>query len=293
MANRKTARLAYRHPPPIPRITQPADWHRFFSLFGLACNKLLSSYRFISHPFSNSQPTVSNSRETNMNRLFVFLRQTTGTLILAVLTISLLVIFLNGGVGAIPASSNVNSVASSSTIVDTTDTEGQSKVIQVPYLTQGYTQWCFQTSLAMVLRYFGKDVLPADIALVRNQQPRQTVGLLDLLSGWADSYVSQWSELSFREDPFDSWSWEQYKTNIDANHPVIVSSFGFPGHTVVVVGYMEDSGSRYLYIHDPSGYLSQWKWHTGRIAFVKVPWSKFSGFFWPPLLVVNSVVVSP
>lgn len=167
----------------------------------------------------------------------------------------------------------------------------QQKILAVPYLSQGKTDWCFQTALAMVLQYWGKDVQPSDIASAQNREPTQSTSLLDSASGWARSYVSRWPDLRLQQDIVRTWSFEDYRSRIDGDEPVIVSNFGFPGHTVVVVGYSVEDGQHYLYLHDPSGYLTDFKWGLHELAFARVGWGAFAAPFSVPVLVHHAVVV--
>ena len=72
---------------------------------------------------------------------------------------------------------------------------------------------------------------------------------------------------------------------IDARTPVIVSTFGLPGHTLVVVGYSIGLEERYLYVHDPSGYFSRHAWGSNRVKFAKIKWSVFSRYDWARIVI--------
>lgn len=191
------------------------------------------------------------------------------TVALTVLSVSLLTIFSSGAPAAV-------SQDSPSVIVLGT---GKYRVLRVPYLSQGTTSWCFQTSLAMVLRFQGKDVSVEDIANATRHRPNQAMNFLTFVFGWVRTYVARYPDISLKQTMVRPWTFAEYCSSIDSDAPVIVSCFGFPGHTVVVVGYMQDDSGSYLYVHDPSGFLTQGKWKSDRTAFARVSWQQFSDTF--------------
>jgi len=155
----------------------------------------------------------------------------------------------------------------------------QARRLPVPYYSQGATRWCFNDSLSMVLRYFGKSVAPEDIARAFQQGPEQSMNFLDVLAGRVGTYVSQWPDLAL-EQSVRSWNFSEYRSRIEAGCPVITSYYGVPGHTVVVVGYSVGTPGDYLYVHDPSGFLTELKWRTGARAYARVPWESFREVSW-------------
>ncbi len=167
-----------------------------------------------------------------------------------------------------------------------------SRVLPVPYLSQGNTHWCFVTSLSMVLSYDGDKVSPSTIASAMHQGSGTGSSVLDLLAPALGSYVSKFPDLSVRRDLLRNWTFADYKYAIDTlSSPVIVSSFGFPGHTVVVVGYSVENGKRYVYVNDPSGYLTKIQWKTNGVSYAKVPWEQLSAFSWTRPLVMHTLIV--
>jgi ABC-type bacteriocin/lantibiotic exporter with double-glycine peptidase domain len=153
----------------------------------------------------------------------------------------------------------------------------------VPYIEQGNTNWCFETSLSMVAQYYGKHLSPADIAKGLGARPKDGLNFFDMFFGRVDSYLAKWSGFSF-EHHIGSWNFCQYVNMIDKNTPVIVSTFSLPGHTIVVVGYADGPEGQYLYVHDPSGYLSRCAWQTNAVKYTKVSWSVFSKSHWTELV---------
>lgn len=157
------------------------------------------------------------------------------------------------------------------------------RLLYVPYVEQGATNWCFEAALSMVLQYYGEIVGPSHIAKDLGAGPDDSVSFLDMFFGPVDSYLSKRPELSFRHD-VRIWDFPQYANLVDSGQPLIVSTFGFKGHTVVVVGYSEH-GERYVYVHDPSGYYSKLAWDTNKTEFARVPWLVFSKSYWTKLII--------
>ncbi len=151
--------------------------------------------------------------------------------------------------------------------------------LYVPYLEQGSTKWCFETAMSMVLGHYGKDASPDDIAAVFGYKPEESVTFFDVLLGKVNRYLSQWQDLSVEHHLFPM-TFSRYVKLIDAGTPVIASTFGLPGHTVVVVGYSRGAEGDFLYVHDRSGCYSQLEWGTDSNRFARVKWSEFSRKNW-------------
>jgi uncharacterized protein YvpB len=158
-----------------------------------------------------------------------------------------------------------------------------SKRLTVPYVEQGNTNWCFEASLSMVLQYYGKEVTVADIAASLGEQKSDSISFLDMFLGLVDSYLSRWPEFLVRHHLWN-WDFAHYVDVIDEGIPIVVSTFGFPGHTLVVVGYSEEADGQYLYVNDPSGYFSKLRWGKKTVRNVKVDWSIFSRSNWTHLV---------
>ena len=169
----------------------------------------------------------------------------------------------------------------SNDITEINNSNGQYKVLPVPYLSQGDTNWCFDASLAMVLQYYGETVEPVDVAQSLNQGPKHSVSLFDIMFGRISSYVSIWPELSVNCS-YGVRDFDKYRAMLDDGIPVVTSSFSLPfsgeGHTIVVVGYSLQDDHQYLFINDPSGYLSCSKWEADRTSYVKVDWQQFESY---------------
>ena len=157
----------------------------------------------------------------------------------------------------------------------------QGKVLSVPYLNQGDTNWCFDASLAMVLQFYGEFVDVSDIATTLGQSPQLSINFFDIIIGRISTYVSQWPSLSV-DYSYGIWDFDHYKEKVDASSPIITSSFSLPftkqGHTIVVTGYLIQDDQRYLIINDPSGYLSCSTWKRSNTYNVLINWREFESF---------------
>ena len=158
-----------------------------------------------------------------------------------------------------------------------------SKRLTVPYVEQGDTSWCFEASLCMVLQYHGKEITAADIAASLGEQKSDSISFLDMFLGLVDSYLSGWPELS-AQHYLGNWDFTHYVDIIDEGIPIVVSTFGFPGHTLVVVGYSKETDGQYLYVNDPSGYFSKLRWGKKSVRNVKISWPLFSRSNWTHLV---------
>ncbi len=158
--------------------------------------------------------------------------------------------------------------------------------LAVPFAAQGGTRWCFEAALSMVLQYYGKKVSPEDVAAGLGVGPDESTSFLQIFGGGVEFYISRWPDLSARQH-IGNWDFSQYVDLIDAGSPVIVSTFGLPGHTVVVTGYSEAEDGKYLYINDPSGYYTKLAWGTGLTSHARVSWSRFSRNLWFELVVTR------
>jgi hypothetical protein len=158
------------------------------------------------------------------------------------------------------------------------------KQLDVPPAEQGETRWCFEASLSMVLRYYGKAVTPEDIAENMGIGPDESTGFLTVFFGGVESYLANWRDLAALQH-IGNWSFDRYVDLIDAGTPVIASTFGLPGHTVVVTGYAMGANGDYLFVNDPSGYYTRLEWGTYRTQQAMVSWSRFSGYLWSELVI--------
>jgi hypothetical protein len=132
--------------------------------------------------------------------------------------------------------------------------------LRVPYLHQGNTEWCTPTSLAMMLKYYGKYLNAYDLAEVADLGHGEGCDIpehltLDLfisnLDGLNCDYVLQIIEFYDR----DAWFNEYIKDYLESGRPVYLC-YAIHGadvkHAIVIVGYSIENGDKYVYFHDPS-----------------------------------------
>jgi len=126
--------------------------------------------------------------------------------------------------------------------------------LPIPYYNQGNTSWCVPASMAMILKYFGKNIHQWDIA-----------------QSWDfDRNSNQWSFIDQKRNVIEYFSNNgllvneiqkipiTIKNQIQNGRPVFLSISGISlpffdktGHTIVIVGY-ENYGDGYkFYINDP------------------------------------------
>lgn len=140
------------------------------------------------------------------------------------------------------------------------------KVLLVPYLDQGVTQWCWANSIAMILQYYGKKVHAWDLANVSACNKGWNEGVSRWESCIKNTIKNMW-KLNLKVELFFPFSlekltknklWDKIVSKINNNIPVslwIKKFWSVGGHVVVIIGYMKENNKRYLIIHDPSGAL--------------------------------------
>jgi hypothetical protein len=164
-------------------------------------------------------------------------------------------------------------------------------LLDVPYVSQGLTNWCGLASQCMLLRYYDIQKHLWEVAKEYGFAPEDGISgaptLLDSKSyDEIESYFLeenglavewyQWSHLpAFRPSSDDVRSW--IETRIDRSNPVIMFLTGSIGHSVVITGYEYDNGRCYVFLHDPSGALIETipgiVYIPGSIQMhVRVPW---------------------
>lgn len=152
----------------------------------------------------------------------------------------------------IAASSGV----STKTVVCTLQIE---RMLDVPYQNEGYSSWCVASSLAMTLRYFGKDFHSWDYASSANL-PTDQGGYIDDLKTYIDNNFSPeiTAKIGYYLLPFGGDNeaiLSDIRSNITIGYPVIIqlgpTLIVGHGHAVVAVGF-NDTG---LFVNDPSGAL--------------------------------------
>lgn len=155
----------------------------------------------------------------------------------------------------------------------------------VPYYNQAYTAWCWATSISMILKYFGIDKEPWEIAADDefNAGPDDGLDLFELLPvPIIGSVMHDYLETYYNNGHEDAWEQdlaivnEHYKQTIiealEWGSPVWM---GLPsisgGHAIVVIGSSGSRDSDYVYFHDPIGAPDL----TGGTILQKMTWHQF------------------
>ena len=135
--------------------------------------------------------------------------------------------------------------------------EGASSgILTIPYYSQGMSNWCAITSLAMVARAYGQQIKPQFIAA----NPLFAGDVIDDYISFPDFFLSyhqlaeEYIDNSFVSAPgwFLTTSLTGFlMSELDQGRPVIVGAPHGAQHAFVVVGYNETG----IYVTDPSGSL--------------------------------------
>jgi hypothetical protein len=143
-------------------------------------------------------------------------------------------------------------------------------VLDVPIINQGITPWCMLASATMVLRYYGEETTMWEEGEYLGWSKGEGIfekiaSVSEILSGnvlekplLKDKYGYQteavlW-EYSSPEDMFD-----YLKGKIEKTQPIILLSV-HQNHAVVIVGFeIAPNGEKYIYVHDPSGHITEKK----------------------------------
>ena len=131
----------------------------------------------------------------------------------------------------------------------------RARVLSVPYRYQDQTMWCGQSSLAMILGYYGVAIHGWNIAADLHRPKMLGVTLGDLEAYVDKHYPQLETRIGNYEDQTDQIFYD-IKSDLTVGYPVILNLYGWPKHYVVVVGFNETG----LFLNDPSGgsVLSEW-----------------------------------
>jgi hypothetical protein len=131
--------------------------------------------------------------------------------------------------------------------------------LQVPYYNQGNTNWCWATSISMILRYYGYDRKPWQIAADFDKGPEAGLRIFQL--GAFENYLETYYD---RGVP-DAWKSESFILDnnlVSRMHEVLAQ--GHPlwlycsdaEHAVVATGFDGPADTDHVFINDPSGALT-------------------------------------
>jgi len=170
-------------------------------------------------------------------------------------------------------------------------------MLDVPYVTQGRTNWCAGAAVCMLRRYYGDDCHLWDISSDLKWTPKDGLTKLRLSVDGVKAYLSdkgfdvEWR--NWRHLPPFRWSTDTadetlswITAHLARRRPVIMllspggeTITDYPGHAVVAVGYDLGATDRFVYIHDPSGGLTDVLPSAIRLrlvpAVVRVDWNEF------------------
>ena len=133
----------------------------------------------------------------------------------------------------------------------------QPLILPVPYYSQGQAAWCVPTSMAMIMKYYGHNIHPYDVAdyyaLSRSGRIREVTPLYP----WAVDRYFKDHGLDIEAQLNYMVSLNSIKSWIANGWPVILTHMpaGQYGHTVVLTGYREADGDTIFYLNDPGGHL--------------------------------------
>ena len=127
--------------------------------------------------------------------------------------------------------------------------------LDVPHMSQGHRPWCVPTSVSMVLRYFGKNVKPAELKhraesfKPKNKRNRN-------FTYWADMKVALRSlgqHWTIRDYPKTESGFRRglndIRRSLRQGRPVLIDVHLREGHTFVVAGFNDED--EVIYIRDP------------------------------------------
>lgn len=162
------------------------------------------------------------------------------------------------------------------------------KFLDVPYYNQDHTEWCYLTSLAMILKYYGCDVKPWEIAAddVWDSAPNQVLEFLSY-PRVQDKFEEYLKKFNLKRD----WKYHYLVGDLEnyikqnRNVPVWLWLIG-NHHTVVVVGSDDDA----IYITDPSKLFTD-----GVLIGSRMTWEEFKRKikFYEPIAATMNITNPP
>lgn len=159
--------------------------------------------------------------------------------------------------------------------------------LQVPYYHQGSSNWCWATSLSMVLSYYGETKKPWQIAADLDMPLSEGLAPQTVTSGNFERYL----ERDFNGGVVDAWNQAAFYNYFDnlkdavipalqSGNPVWLGSFARK-HAIVVTGYDGTANTDHVFVHDPNGTI------TGTASMInhQYTWTEFKdaldNSFWP------------
>jgi len=158
------------------------------------------------------------------------------------------------------------------------------RILNVPYYNQFDANWCWAASLSMILRYYGYERKPWEIAADFN---KPKTGFWAGLNGFdtyfiIENYLEQWYDGGSN----DAWKGETFyafdglealvnrmKEVLSQGHPVWLSCWD-AAHAIVAVGFDGNADSDHVFIHDPSGAITDPQ-NGSQVIYHKYTWQEF------------------
>jgi len=140
--------------------------------------------------------------------------------------------------------------------------------LAAPYFNQDSTEWCWATSVAMLLQHYGIDCRPWQVAAALGAGPTDRKGIWDVYL-YLVAYHGGFGAWSIPEWYSAELSWlfvNRIEEVLASGRPIYLGSQA-AGHAVVLVGFDNDN----VYVNDPSGAL------VGGTQLVRAPmaWADF------------------
>ncbi|MCK4392482.1 C39 family peptidase [Candidatus Bipolaricaulota bacterium] len=145
--------------------------------------------------------------------------------------------------------------------------------LAVPYYNQSDTSWCWAASSTMLLKHFGFDTEPWDIAAYLGKGSKEQLIELPVYG----SPVHRYLEKHFHGSCEDNWACDFFEVTASDLRDRIISILsegspvylGLSKHVITIVGYADSGWNDRVYFHDPSGYLGAGTVHA------ELTWKEF------------------
>jgi len=171
-------------------------------------------------------------------------------------------------------------IGTSGTVSHTEQVSLRVPFMSVPYLYQGDTGWCFPTSVAMVMGFFGENVNPWEVAIALHQGHddgfTDTVENLNTLKFYVEGKGLLYDPIAGAQAaPTEN----ELQSKLSQNEPIVLTVMPFgdlkQAHTVALTGYVDDN----FYVNDPAGGLLD-SIHVPRTSNIQVAvgWSDLQNY---------------
>ncbi len=127
--------------------------------------------------------------------------------------------------------------------------------LEVPYYYQADSGWCWAASTAMLLKYYGKDIQPWEIAAAFHASKDADNNADSITNDYLNKFYG--GDGAWKKENFTIITnlMEKIRELIDNGKPVYLGRWKDGGHAVVVTGYDGVDANDHVFINDPSGKL--------------------------------------